>query len=425
MSSLTTSDYIPRRAAGLVREALADTRVVLVNGARQSGKSTVVRRVGQRTGAAWFTLDDPLTREAAVNDPVSFVRSAPRMIVDEIQRDPQLLLAMKALVDETPIPGRFLLTGSARVLGLRSLPDTLVGRMETIELWPLSQGEIDGSPDGFVDAAFSLGPDLRHESTLNRDEYLERLSRGGFPDAFARPERRRGAYLRNYAADRVNRDVTQLSEIERGPQMHALVEGLASRAGSPIAVAPLGASVGLNAETTGRYLQLLQEVYLIKHIPAWTRRISKRMVGQSKYAFVDSGVAAAIIGQNPARLRKPGAALGGLLEGFVAMEIARQLSWSYENARLSHYRTKDNVEVDLVLENDRGAVVGIEVKASATVRGEDFAGLRHLAERVGADFVAGYVLYAGTKTHRFGPRLRAVPIAALWESGTGTQGMDD
>ncbi|MCL2464472.1 MAG: ATP-binding protein [Micrococcales bacterium] len=396
-------------------EALADTRVVLVNGARQAGKSTLVRRIGRDTAAVWYTLDDGATRRHAAADPAEFVRLDDRMIIDEIQRDPSLLLAIKALVDEDPMPGRFLLTGSARVLGLRDLPDALVGRMETVELWPLSQGEIDGGEDGFVDAAFTLGPDLRHQSTVSRDEYIERIVRGGLPGIVRRTEHRRTAYLVEYVADLINRDVVQLSQIERGPQMHALVKTLAALSGQTIAPAGIGSSLGLDNKTISRYLRLLEEVFLIKRIPPWTRRISARGTGQSKVAFVDSGLAAAVMGQSAARLRKPGAPLGGLLEGFVAMEIGRQLSWSHVDATMSHFRTKDKVEVDIVLENRLGEVIGIEVKASSTPVPEDFRGLRNLADRVGDDFLAGYVLHTGRQTLPAGPKMRAVPVSALWE----------
>jgi len=415
MTVTRAGGLLPRRAAAPINEALADTRVVLINGARQVGKSTLARQVGRDHGATWYTLDDGATRRLVAEDPAGFVRLDERMIVDEVQRDPGLLLEIKSLVDAEPTPGRFLLTGSARVLGLRDLPDTLVGRMETIELWPLSQGEIEGTGDGFVDTAFASGPDLRHESTVSRDEYIDRVVRGGFPNAVQRPDRRRTDYLVGYVADLINRDVVRLSEIERGPQMHALVRTLAACSGQPIAPAGIGSALGLDNKTVARYLRLLEEVFLVKRIPAWTRRISARATGQAKTAFVDSGIAAAVLGQGVARLRKPGAPLGGLLEGFVAMEIARQLSWSRTDAAMSHFRTKDQVEVDIVLENRLGEVIGIEVKASSTPAPKDFRGLRHLADRVGDDFLAGYVLHTGPHTLPAGPKMRAVPISALWE----------
>lgn len=410
------SSYVPRHAADRVLAALEDTRVVLVNGARQSGKSTLVRKIGTQVGATWYTLDNAETRRLAASDPTGFVRFDERMIVDEIQREPDLLLSIKELVDEHPTPGRFLLTGSARILGLRDLPDTLVGRMETVELWPLSQGEIDGTPDSFVDAAFGVGPELRHDSTETRDGYVERIVRGGFPEAVTRPARRRVDFINNYVADLINRDVVQLSKIERGPEMRALVRTLAARSGQTIAPAAIGSSLGLSHTTTTRYISLLEEVFLIKRIPAWTRRLSGRSVAQHKVAMVDSGVAAAVLGMDAARLRKVGAPLGELLEGFVAMEISRQLTWSDTRAALFHYRTRDGIEVDLVLENHLGEVIAIEVKASSTPKPEDFRGIRHLADRIGDDLVAGYVLHTGPRTLPFGPKFRAVPISALWQT---------
>ncbi|MDR0483494.1 MAG: ATP-binding protein [Cellulomonadaceae bacterium] len=406
--------YVERRAWEQVIEALGDTRVVLVNGARQAGKSTLVRRIGQHTGARWYSLDDAVTRRAAASDPHSFVRLDSLMIIDEVQRDPELLLSMKSLVDEHPTPGRFLLTGSARLLGLRSLPDTLVGRMEIIELWPLSQGEIDGVRENFVDDVFNQGPDIFHESPLTRDDYIARVIRGGFPDAIHREHRRRTAYLTNYVSDLINRDVTQLSAIERGPQLRALVQAVAARSSQPLSVSRVASDVGLTSVTTERYLSLLEEVFLMKRIPAWTRRISGRSVGQAKVAMVDSGIASALLRQTASRLRQPGGPLGGLLEGFVAMEIARQIPWSTDRPGLSHYRTKDGVEVDLVLEDGMGRVVALEVKASSTAHDRDFAGLRHLEQRLGNDLVAGLLLYTGHHTLPFGPKFRAVPISTLW-----------
>lgn len=408
---------LPRRAAARVSEALSDTRVVLVNGARQCGKSTLVAQVGQqRGGAHWRSLDRAATRESALVDPADFVRHDGLLIIDEVQRVPDLLLAIKEEVDSDPRPGRFLLTGSARLLGLRTVPDTLPGRMETIELWPLSQGEIGGSPDDFIDAAFALGPDLRISSSLTKADYATRLVRGGFPEAVAREGRRRERFLDSYVADIINRDVVQLSEIERGPQMHALTRLVAARSGQLLVVAALGNELGLPQPTAARYLTLLEEVFLIKRIPAWSRNISQRVVSTPKAAMVDSGVAANLLGQDAKSLLREGSPLGPLLEAFVAMELARQTTWSMERVELFHYRTKDKVEVDLVLETRQGRVVAIDVKASSTVRRDDFRGLRHLADRVGDDFVCGMVLYTGTETLPFGDRMRAVPISALWDS---------
>lgn len=411
---------LPRRATAAVDVALDDTRVVVVNGARQCGKSTLVSHIGERRGAEWRSLDQAAVRQAATFDPTEFVAGPSDMVIDEVQRVPELMLAIKEVVDADPRPGRFLLTGSARVLGLRGLPDALPGRMETIELWPLSQGEIDGASDQFVDAIFALGPKLRHTTGESRSDYIERLTRGGFPEAIARSGRRRERFLDSYVADLINRDVIQLSDIERGPQMRALTRLVAARSAQLLVPASLGSELGLSHPTVNRYLSLLEEVFLIKRIPAWSRNLSSRVVATSKVALVDSAIAANLIGLDAHRLRQPTSPLGPLLEGFVAMEIARQLTWSKERVELYHYRTRDKVEVDIVLENRRGQVVALDVKAASTVRAEDFRGLRHVAERLGDDLLVGVVLYTGQQTLPFGPRFRAIPISALWEVPSAT-----
>jgi len=420
MAQLPTSPkgrILPRHATPIVEEALGDTRVVLVNGARQCGKSTLVAQIAAARGAEWRSLDSAATRQAALSDPTEFVVGTGMMVIDEVQRAPELLLSIKESVDADPRPGRFLLTGSARVLGLRALPDALPGRMETIELWPLAQGEIDGHPDGFVDAIFDLGPDLRHTSQEGRAEYAERVARGGFPEAIARQGARRERFLDSYVADLINRDVIQLSEIERGAEMRALTRLLAARSGQLLVPGTVGNELGLPHTTVTRYLGLLEEVFLIKRIPSWSRNLGTRAIGTAKVAMVDSGIAANLLDQDAGSLRKLTGPLGPLLEGFVAMELARQLTWSRQRAELYHYRTKDKVEVDIVLENRRGQVVAIDVKAGSTVRAEDFRGLRHLADRVAGDLIVGVVLYTGQQTLPFGQRLRAIPISALWEMG--------
>jgi hypothetical protein len=407
---------VPRHVEGRLVEALSDTRVVLVNGARQAGKSTLVAQIARQHDMAWFSFDNPDTLSGARHDPVEFVNLAPRMVIDEVQRNPEVLLPIKELVDREFVPGRFLLTGSARVLGLHNLPDTLVGRMETFTLWPLSQGEIDGTPDGFVGAVLKPGIEIRHESDLTRRDYVERVVRGGFPEAVAREERRRRNFHESYVSDLINRDVVQLSEIQHGREMRRLLNLVAARSGQILQPAKFADLLQISRPTVQHYLALMEEVFLIRQIPAWARNTTSRTVRAPKVALVDSGVAAAVLGQNSAALARQEGQLGGLLEGFVVMEIARQLTWADATAEIYHYRTKDDIEVDLVLETPSFGVVGIEVKATSTPRAEDFRGLRHLRARTGDDFLGGYLLHTGPRTISFGPNLRAVPISALWET---------
>lgn len=408
---------LPRHAARRIAEAMADTRVVLVNGARQTGKSTLVMQAGKLRDALWRSLDDAETLRFAMESPMDFVETEGTMIIDEIQRAPELMLAIKHSVDHRPWPGKYLLTGSARVLGLRALPDSLVGRMETIELWPLSQGEIDRKPDGFVDAIFREGPDFRHVSDEGRNDYIERMLRGGFPEAVARSGRRRARFFNDYVSDLINRDVMQLEEIRRSSELHRMVGLLAANAGQLVVANRLAAKLGLSQPTVSSYLGLLEEVFLIKRIPAWAGGFTGRVTKTPKLALVDTGLAAHLLQVDSHRLRQPGSPIGQLLENFVAMELARQMSWADFWGELYHYRTRDQVEVDVVLERRGGEMVGIEVKAAQLVKPEDFRGLRHLRDQVGDAFVVGVVFYTGKYTLAVDDRLLAVPVAALWESG--------
>lgn len=410
------TDYLPRRATDLVFDALADTRVVVLNGARQVGKSTLAEVVLRRSpGGVARYLDDPATQAAAVEDPVRFLQHDGLMLIDEVQRVPDLWLAVKHLVDREPRPGRFLLTGSARLLALRSLPDALPGRAETIELWPLSQGEIDGTSDGFVDAAFSHGVEIRHEPPdLRRKDYVARTVRGGYPEAVRRETpRRRQRFFESYLADLIVRDVTQVAQIARASDMRRLLSLLAAQVGGLLNVNRLASELSVSAPTARHYLGILETIYLVRVIPAWSANATTRAVGTPKVIFVDSGLAAYLttgaVGDAP---------VGGLMENLVLGELSRQVTWSDSSVRLYHYRDRDQYEVDGVLEDNAGQIVGIEVKAGETVRAADFRGLRLLRDRLGDRFRAGFVLYCGTESLSFGDRLACLPISALWTTAS-------
>ncbi|MEV6983717.1 ATP-binding protein [Sphaerisporangium sp. NPDC051017] len=405
-------DYVPRRAADLVTEALADTRVVVINGARQVGKSTLAEIVLRRgpNGVARF-LDDPVTRAAAIEDPVRFVRHDGLMLIDEVQRVPDLWLAIKHLVDRDPRPGRFLLTGSARLLTLRSLPDTLPGRSETVELWPLSQGEMDGAFDGFVDAAFAVGSDARGApSTLRRNDYLARMARGGYPEAVRREApRRRQRFYEGYVADLLSRDVKQVADIEKAGDMRRLISLLAAQTSGLLNVNRLAPELSVSAPTVRSYIDILETIYLVRLVPGWSSNLTTRAIATPKVIFIDSGLANYLTLGTTAD-----APLGGLMANFVLSELARQLTWARTPARLCHYRDRDQYEVDAVLEDNAGQIVGIEVKAAETVRADDFRGLKLMQRRLGSRFRAGFVLYCGTESLSFGDGLACLPISALW-----------
>ncbi len=408
---------VDRRALQTVQAALSDTRVVVINGARQTGKSTLAQVVaGQRPDALVRYLDDAATRASAAADPTAFVRHEGLLVIDEVQRVPDLVLAIKDSVDRDPRPGRFLLTGSARLFAMTAVQDSLPGRSETVELWPLSQGEIDSAPDDFVGAVFDRGVRLTPQvSRLTRTDYLERALRGGFPESVHRVDPgRRTRFLEAYASDLVQRDVRQLSDIERPADLRRLVNAVAARMATLAVPGALAADLNLPASTVKRYLDLLDLVFMVKRIPAWSNNLTTRAVATPKFLVVDSGLAAHLTGLTTRRTQQPNAPVGQVLENFVLGELARQLTWTPEPVRLHHFRDRDGYEVDAVLEHPSGEVVAIEVKAAETVRSEDFRGIKAFARRAGAQFVAGIVLYAGSTPLPFGDRLRAWPISTLW-----------
>lgn len=405
-------EYLPRRAAGLVAEALEDTRVVIVNGARQTGKSTLAELcLRDDPDVVRRYLDDPRTRASADADPVAFLDSPGTMLIDEVQRVPELWLTIKHAVDRDPRPGRFLLTGSARLLGLSQLPDALPGRSETIELFPLSQGEIAGEPDGFVDAAFAHGTRLRAKaSELRRRDYLALASRGGYPEAVRRTApRRRAQFFRSYLDDIMSRDVHQVADIQRGADMRRLVGTLAAQSGGLLNYRRLSSDLGLPASTIRDYVGILELIYLVRLVPAWSANATARAVATPKLVFNDAGLAGYLVSGVA-----NDATTGGLVETFVVGELARQITWSRTMPRLHHYRDRDGYEVDAVVEDNAGQVVAIEVKAAETVRTDDFRSLRVLQRRLGDRFRAGFVLYCGDQQLPFGENLACLPISALW-----------
>ena len=413
------SGYVERHAARLISDALTDTRVVVVNGARQVGKSTLVHQLtGATHGVSERRLDRPLELAAARLDPERFVAHDGLLVIDEIQRAPELILPIKVRVDDDPRPGQYLLTGSARLLGLRGLPDALVGRKETIELWPFSQSELVGRPSHFVDACFTGEPPTQAEGQTTGSErrvgYISRIVAGGFPEAINREDRRRIRFFSAYIEDLVDRDITQLGEIERREQLKRLLAAVAASAAQLFVADRFASSLGLAAKTVERYMSLFEEVFLVKRLPAWSNSATSRAVRTRKVVVVDSGLATWLNGRNRTRLERNDPVFGQLLENFVLSEIARTIPLSDAEPTLQHYRTRDGIEVDAVLAHLDGSIVGIEVKASDSVRSDDLTGLTHLRDKAGADFVGGFVLHTGTATRSLGDRLWAVPIDALW-----------
>lgn len=410
-----------RNITGILLEALSDSPVVLVNGARQVGKSTLVRSLGESAHPArYLTLDDATVLSAANADPAGFLAGLPGAVVlDEIQRAPGLFLAIKAQVDQKRQAGRFLLTGSANVLLLPALSESLAGRMEIVTLWPLSQGELDNAQERFVDTLFAETPSFSCDGGEDRDNLIARLLRGGYPEVVARPTAdRRNAWFGSYVTAILQRDVRDLAHIEGLTDLPRLLSLLAARLGSLLNLAEISRSIAMPQTTLKRYMTLLQATFLVQPLPAWSGNLGKRLVKAPKLFLNDTGLAAYLAGMDEGRLERDAGWTGALLENFVVMELRKQAGWSKTPVGLFHFRTQTGQEVDVVLESRDGRVAGVEVKAASSAGVADFKGLRALEEAVGERFACGVVLYAGRNIVPFGGNLYAVPVSALW----GTRG---
>ncbi len=408
---------IHRNITAKLLEALADSPVVLLTGARQTGKSTLVQALAQKEfPARYLTLDDATVLAAAREDPTSFIANLEKpVILDEIQRAPELFLALKAHVDRQRRPGQFLLTGSADPFLLPRLSESLVGRIEILTLWPFSQGELQGVQEGFIDALFASQPSLMPGEHTDRADLFSRLQTGGYPEAVARssPDRR-NAWFRAYVTTITQRDVRDMANIEHLSVLPRLLSLLAARATALLNYTELARSLALPQSTLKRYMSLLEATFLYQPLLAWSANLGKRLVKAPKILLDDTGLLAHLIGLADDRLEFDPTLFGSLLENFVAMELRKQIGWSKSMVQLYYLRTQTGHEVDLLLEDAAGRVVGIEVKAAATLGARDFRGLQLLRESLGTRFLRGVVLYTGRESVPFGPNIQALPVSALW-----------
>ena len=402
----------PRLITSRLRSALKDTRVVLLSGPRQAGKTTLAQSVSSEA-MPYLTLDDRTTLTLAREDPVGFVRGLDRAVIDEVQRAPQLLLALKRSVDTDKRPGRFLLTGSASLDALPQVSDSLAGRIETLELLPLAQSELLESRNTFLSRVFEgRAPQLRQR--VVGDALIERVLAGGYPEALTRGSpARRQKWLLDYARAIALRDVRELAQLDHARQLPRLLRLLAVQSGQLTNFSALGASLGLTHVTARRYTELLAQIYLIRLLPPWFNNELSRLTKSSKIHFLDSGLLAALRNLSVSRLKADRMAFGALLESFVYSEL-QKLAAAYDDLlEFHHFRDREGREVDLVIENADGRIVGIEVKASATVGSADFTGLRTLAVASGPKFAMGIVLCDTDAIVPFGPKLCVAPVSTL------------
>lgn len=405
--------------------ALDDTPVVVVVGPRQAGKSTLASIVAGERGARYLTLDDDGPREAAIEDPTGFVESADLPIcIDEFQKAPGLLPAIKARVDRSRKGGQrpsglFILAGSANVWATQRISESLVGRAERVPLWPLSQGELRGRRETFIDDLFAGRAPRVVGAPIGRSAISAALTTGGYPEAVARtrPDRR-GRWFDEYVAMTLERDVRDLTRnAQQLTELPTLLNLAAARLGGLLSHAGLARDAGMSRQTVQRYLALLEQLFLLLRGRAWSRNIGQRMIKAPKIWLPDTGLACHLLDCDQAAFERDDTALAGsLFENFVAMELWKQAAWAETSVRIHHFRTASGREIDVLLERPDGSICGVEVKLRATVRSGDFSPLRHLQDKLGSRFKAGAVVHTGPDTLPFGPGLWAVPVSGLWAS---------
>ena len=408
-----------------LRDILSVSRAAAITGPRQAGKSTLAMQL-QTAGVVpnYFSLDDEATRLAARADPDGFALSLTRpAAIDEIQRVPELMLAIKQILDRDRTPGQFLLTGSADLLTAKVVADALPGRVEYVNLWPLSQAEIAGLRTSIVDTLLDADPPQIGGAPKGRAASAEPVLAGGFPDARTRTPRRRARYFRSYVQTILGRDLPEIGEVRvDASKLEQLLRLLAARTSGLVNHAALGRELALDDKTVKAHLELLTQLFLLYRLRPWSTNLGARQVKTPKLLLTDTGMAAALIGVDASRYSAPdqGAIAGMLFETFVLMELVKQATWSTTPVELFFYRDTDKREVDLVIESASGDIVGIETKSAATVNVSDTRGLRLLRDKLGPRFQRGIIVYSGEHTLPMGDRIWALPISGLWQQPSST-----
>ena len=417
--ALPLRSIVDRRLSAIIEERLTDEPAIGLQGARSVGKSTLLRAVADRAGAPVIDLDDLDQRAAVVNDPMLFARGPQPVCIDEFQHVPEILDAIKAELNVRLAPGRFVLTGSTRYEGIPRAAQSLTGRLHLLTVWPLSQGEIDGTHERFVATLLhDPGALATGTTTTTREEYISRILAGGLPVALQRTGTARARWFDDYVRLVIDRDVVELSRVRQRELLPRLLAGLASQTGQILRITNAARAIGLEPSTAENYTRLLETVFLVHRLPAWGRTLRARAVASPKVHVVDTGLAGRLMGLTDTKLaRNDPAALtefGHLVETFCVNEILKQISWIDDTHTVGHWRTHDGTEVDLVIEAADGTITGIEVKASGRVTGADTAGLRALRQTLGTSFRAGLVLHLGAHAYALDDRIHAVPVDRLW-----------
>jgi len=411
---------VDRHVWPLLAECVRDFRVTIVNGPRQAGKTTLLNQLHARVGGAFVTFDDTDQRAAARDDPQGYLQAMSKpLFIDEVQRAGNaLVLAIKAAVDRDSRPGAFVLSGSTRFLTVPTLSESLAGRAALIDLWPFSVAERVGTPPAFLDRLFAEPNTLLHDRAepVTRHEYLRLACVGGFPEAVTRSSARsRARWFSSYLTTVTQREVLDIARVRHIDVLPRMFRLLAALTAQELNVAALARDLGIDDQTVSNYLPLLETVYLLHRLPAWSRNLTTKVKHRPKVHLTDTGLAAWLMEQSADALARPGnPAAGALLETFVVNELMKLRSAAAVEVGLFHFQDRDGREIDCVMESPAGRVAGAEVKAAATVRADDFRHLRMLRDRLGDDFVAGVVFFTGEQPLPFGNRLMALPISLLW-----------
>ena len=415
-------DYVRRHAEPTLDDALAAFRVVVLHGARQSGKTTLARQVARRQGGSYVTLDDDATRLAMLDDPVAYLSGlrAPA-VVDEVQLGgDRVVRAVKRLVDDSDERGRFLLTGSTNFLSVPAISESLAGRARILRLFPFAQAELSGRAPIDLASWFDnceVGPP---SETEDRTQYMHRLCRGGFPEAVGLTPQQRQGWYDSYLETVIQRDISELGDIRRAEALVDLTRWLAANTAAELNTEAVCRQLGIDRSTFSHYFAWLRTVFMINSVPAWSRKHASRAVRRPKSHFADTSMAAALLGVSAEALASPTSTVAGsLLESFVVNELTRETS-GLAGLRVHHLRDYDGHEVDIVLERADSAVAAVEVKATSSPSEHHLKPLRWLRDRL--DRTAPgmlricVLLHTGPHCHRVGDRLWLAPINTLWAS---------
>lgn len=391
--------------------------VVLLVGPRQSGKTTLTKQLSEELSLNYSSFDDLNNLIRVEIDPIGFLESLSKPIVlDEVQRAPEIFLPIKVDVDTHRHPGRYLLTGSANPLLVPKVGDALTGRMAICNLWPLSQGEILGNREKFLEQLLSEKEWPNSFPYIDQVELINKLFIGGFP-ALQEPhdDEDRKAWCNNYLSLSLQKDINDLSKVEGFAHLPALLYGLASRVGSTLNYEELSRIARTASTSIRRYTQLLESLFLLYRLPAWSPNIDKQLTKSPKVHFSDTALLLHVLNLNKDQLKSTPNVLGHVVENFVVMECVKQSTWDKSDIKLFHYRweKEKRTEVDVVVESE-GKIAGIEVKLSSVIRSDDIKGLKALQETSKGAFVKGVILYMGDRVLSISKKITALPISALW-----------